>query len=131
MYRRFLIIFGLLLSVLLLSACSSASKEVTDTYWEYWQACQDGKQNTAGAMLTAEASARTEIEGKCMFTHDYINIIEEAFGGLEHTFSDDPTVEITEDGASIIWTDNQGYIIVVSMVKIDGEWKIQDLFWSV
>ena len=130
MYRRSVIIPVILLSALLLSACSSASKEVTDTYWEYWQACQDGMNNIAGAMLTADALARTEIEGVCMFTHDYINIIEETISGVEHTFSDDPIVEITEDTASIIWTDDQGYLIVVSMELMDGEWKIQGLFWS-
>jgi hypothetical protein len=115
---------------LIFSACSAPKNEIEDTYWTYWQACQDGNNDTAATFLTDDARTRTDIEGECMFTHDRINVIEGTIGGVEHSFPNDPDLKVYGTSASLIWIDDQGYMIVVSMLQVDGVWKIQNLYWS-
>ncbi|MBN1665706.1 MAG: hypothetical protein JW862_01410 [Anaerolineales bacterium] len=121
-----------LLSILLLAltACGSGGKSVDRLYWDYWQACQESKYGTAREMLTETALEKSDQVGVCGFTHDYINIIELARNGPQHTFNEDPEIIVDEDSARMMWIDDQGTITIILFYQVDGTWKVEDIIWS-
>ena len=123
-----------ILFVLSLAACGSQPAETeegpTAAYWAYFQACENGKYDSAVNYLTEEAKAQVESIGACGFTHDAINRVEAESTGIERTFSDDPGLDASEKSAVMTWIDDQGNLAMVHLVKDAEGWKVAYTVWS-
>lgn len=125
------LLFTLIVVVLatILAGCKAqASPE--EVYWQYWQACADGDFAAAKLLLAEDAVAVAEGLGVCAFTHDAINTIEAQQGNPAHTFSSDPQVNTSEKVTSLTWVDDQGSLAIVTLVAVDGTWRISQTSWS-
>jgi len=129
-FSKSLLIFTLF--VLVLTACQSqkSKKEADEIYWEYYQACEDGKYETAEEFITEEAKEKSASVGVCGFTHDAINDYLIARGEAERTFSQEPTVSGSGNRTVISWIDDQGNLANVFLNKTEDGWKISDALWS-
>ena len=121
-----LLVIGL---AVILVGCKSATT-AEDIYWQYWQACVDGDFDAAKLLLSEDAVALADALGVCAFTHDAINTIEAQQGNPPRTFSQDPVVNATEKVTSLTWIDDQGNIATVTLVEVEGSWKIIEAKWS-
>ena len=133
MINRFSLILLLSISIIfLLAACQSAETEEgpDDVYWEYYEACINGKYDTAEKLLDDLAKSQIDIIGVCGYTHDAINRIQIERGGTERTFSDDPTLDVRENRAVLTWIDDQGNLAIINLVKVGNEWKVSSAVWS-
>jgi hypothetical protein len=126
-----LLVLGLTLAFLavILAGCSQQT-EPEEIYWQYYEACAEGSFNEATLLLSENARETSRILGACGFTHDAINTIELENGNPTRTFSEEPTVNLQDNIASITWFDDQGHIAIVTLVLIDGEWKVTEATWS-
>ena len=122
--------FVLIIGAFILVSCGSPKVGAERVYWEYWEACSDGKFSDAELHLSPDAKNRSDAVGVCGYTHDAINIVEISRGNPARTFSKDPEVITQENSASLTWIDDQGNIALVSLLKIDDTWKILDAIWS-
>jgi hypothetical protein len=128
--RYFTLVFTLVILVIALAGCSQQN-DPEEVYWQYWEACSEGKFNEAALLLSENARETSRQLGACAFTHDAINTIEAQKGNPPRTFSQDPQVNVQEKAASIIWFDDQGNIATVILVLIEGEWKVTEATWSI
>jgi hypothetical protein len=121
------------LFILLLAACQSAPSEKSpdEVYWEYYQACQENRFETAEKLLTEGARAQRATVGVCGFTHDAINDYLKSQGETtERIFSEEPELTTQEDEAFLTWVDDTGNIANVILVKTDDGWKVDQTVWS-
>ena len=133
MKNKIFLIVLIAFSGLLLTSCAkelTPEEEVAQIYWEYWNACQEGKLQLVEPMLSDGAIDEARYVGVCGFTHDNINNIPQYSGGVEHTFSTDPQIVIIDDRAGLTWLDDQGTMTTVMLKKFDGVWKIHETVWS-
>jgi hypothetical protein len=127
--RLFTLLLTLMFLTILLAGCSQESKP-EEVYWQYYEACSDGRFDDARQWLTETAVNTSRSLGVCAFTHDAINVSEAQKGNPLRTFSDDPTLNQQERLASLTWFDDQGNIASVVLVEVDGEWKVTEATWS-
>ena len=129
-FSKILLILTLL--IVLLAACQSTGDNMgpDDAYWAYYEACESGRFGEAELLLTEDARAQKASVGICGFTHDAINEYERARGGTERTFSEEPELTVDENGAVMIWFDDQGNIATVFLVELEDGWKIAHSVWS-
>jgi len=120
----------ILLVIAFLAAGCSSTPGPEEVYWQYWDACTEGKFAQAERFLSKNAAQAAISLGKCAFTHDAINTVEAAQGNPPRTFSEEPEVTIKENNGMISWFDDQGNIAVVMMAKEDDSWKIVEATWS-
>lgn len=125
----FTVIATLTLLIFTMVACNP-SRDAENTYWKYWDACTKGEFIQAKNFLTEEAIASATTLGVCAYTHDAINTIETQQGNPPRTFLQDPVVKEGEGIAFLTWIDDQGNLFTVTLVKVDGEWKITESNWS-
>lgn len=123
-----LVSLGLVL-VLFMAGCSTQPDPET-VYWQYWEACSQGKFNEAVEFLSVNAREAARSLGSCGFTHDAINTIEAASGNPPRTFSEDPEITILETRSMVTWIDDQGNIAAIILVMEEGSWKISEATWS-
>jgi len=118
--------------VLSLVACQSAEPEEgpAESYWSYYEYCENKQFETAERYLDEEARAQKAAIGVCGFTHDAINRYEAERGGTERTFSEEPVTEISENSAVMSWVDEQGYLAIVHLIKTEDGWKVANTVWS-
>ena len=128
--RLSLILFISILLVLLLSACQSNEEGPAAAYWGYFEACDNGKYESARLFLDEEAKLQIDSIGVCGFTHDSINRYEAERGGTERTFSEEPVLEVEENNAVMTWVDDQGKVAIVQLIKTGDGWKIVQTMWS-
>ncbi len=114
---------------LILAGCKPEASP-DEIYWQYWQACADGDFSAAKLYLADDAVTTAETLGICAFTHDAINTIEAQQGNPARTFSQDPVLNASEKIASLTWIDDQGNLANVTLVAVDGIWKISETSWS-
>ena len=138
--RYIYLLFIAILTALLISGCSQIA-EPEEIYHEYYKgcdvvistmqsACKEGKFNDAKLLLDVNALETSRKLGACAFTHDAINTIEVQKGNPVRTFNQDPTVTKNDKRASILWLDDQGNIVAVTLALVDGHWKISNTTWS-
>ena len=127
--RYIYLLFIAILTGLLISGCSQIA-EPEEIYHEYYKACKEGKFNDAKLLLDVNALDTSRKLGACAFTHDAINTIEVQKGNPVRTFNQDPTVTKNDKRASILWLDDQGNIVTVALILVDGHWKISNTTWS-
>lgn len=129
-FSKILLIFAVF--VLLLAACRSTGDQLgpDETYWAYYEACENGRFGEAELLLTEDAQDQKATVGICGFTHDAINEYERANGRPARTFSEEPELMNEEDRAVMTWFDDQGNIANVILVKSDDSWKIAHTVWS-
>jgi hypothetical protein len=111
------------------TGCGSKSGP-EEVYWQYWDACTEGKFSEAEKYISETARETARILGNCAFSHDAINTVEATNGNPPRTFSEDPEVTIQDAFSSLTWFDDQGNIATVTLVKTDDSWKIVEAFWS-
>ncbi len=128
--RTFSILLILTILALALTACGSSKDDPEAVYWDYFQACENEKLIKAEGFLSPEAKSLAETIGVCGFTHDAINSIMAAQGGVIRSFSGDPEVQVQGDSAALTWFDDQGYLTTVFLKKVEGTWKILKTVWS-
>ena len=127
--RTFL--FALIIVGLSFTLAGCQSKDAPEAiYWQYWEACVDGNFDLAKELLTEDAVVIANTLGVCAFTHDAINTFEAQKGNPPRTFSQDPMVNTRDKITSISWFDDQGNLATVTLVEINGEWKVTEAFWS-
>lgn len=130
MQNRYLIlVYTLLFLVILLTGCDQGNTPET-VYWQYYEACSEGRFDEAKQKLSENAIDTSQPMGVCAFTHDAINARETQMDNPLRIFSDDPKVNQQEQIASLVWLDDKGNIAAVMLVLIDKEWKINEVTWS-
>ena len=127
--RYIYLLFIAVLTALLISGCSQIA-EPEEIYQEYYKACKEGKFDDAKLLLDVNALETSRKLGACAFTHDAINTIEVQKGNPIRTFNQDPTVTKNDKRASMLWLDDQGNIVAVTLALVDGHWKISNTTWS-
>jgi hypothetical protein len=130
MKNRTFLIASIVLGLAFILAGCKPEATVEDIYWDYWQACADGDFAAAKLLLSADAIAVSETLGVCAFTHDAINTVEAQQGNPARAFSQDPEINTRESVASLTWIDDQGNLAIVTLVAVDGGWKINQANWS-
>lgn len=126
---KFVLLFILGLLAPLSSGCDQQTKP-EKYYQKYYEACAQGKFDEAASYLAENARETSSTLGSCAYTHDAINTIEAQKGNPPLTFTQDPLVKIQETTAYMTWFDDQGNTALVSLILVDGEWKITDAIWS-
>ena len=129
MRSRILISSIILLTAILLVSCSQDSKPEV-IYWQYYDACTEGRFDDARQKLTESAIENAQSLGVCAFTHDAINTSETQKGNPIRTFSEEPTLNEHEKMASLTWIDDQGNIASVILIQVEGDWKVTEATWS-
>ena len=129
MTKIFKILVAFTLIAVLLTGCKSSSKAPDEVYWQYWEACSNGKFSKAETYLSEDAKTRTQPYGICGFTHDAINNIEISTGELAWTFSQPPEVIEEGDFALLTWISDEGSLAHITLIKVDGVWKVDEASW--
>lgn len=128
------ILLLLILMLLSLAACQSQSAETeegpTAAYWGYYEACENGKYDSAESLLAEAAKAQIDAVGVCGFTHDAINRVDAGSSGMERTFTDDPVLDTSGKRAVMTWIDDQGNLAIVNLIKDAEGWKVAYTIWS-
>jgi len=127
--RYFILALSLVILSVLLAGCSQGNKPET-VYWQYYEACSEGRFDDAKQNLADNAIETSRTLGVCAFTHDAINTSETQKGNPLRTFSKDPTMNEQGKIASLTWIDDQGNIASVILVLIEEEWKVTEATWS-
>ena len=130
MRNRYITILSLaVMAFILLVGCSQRA-EPEEIYQDYYKACKNGNFNDAKLLLDENAFETSRKLGACAFTHDAINTVEVQKGYPVRTFTQEPTVTTHEKKSSITWLDDQGSIATVTLLLVDGQWKISNTTWS-
>jgi hypothetical protein len=124
---KFLVAFTLI--AVLLAGCKSSGKSPDEVYWQYWEACSEGKFSKAESYLSEDAKTRTKPFGICGFTHDAVNNIEISSGRPAWTFSQPPEIVMEGDFALLTWITEEGSLSHVTLIRVEGEWKIDETSW--
>lgn len=129
MRNQNLISLLILLVTILLAGCNQDSKPEA-VYWQYYDACTEGRFDDARQKLTESAIETSRSLGVCAFTHDAINTSETQKGNPVRTFSEEPTLNEHQKMASLTWIDDQGNIASVILIQVEGDWKVTEATWS-
>ena len=135
--KIYVLVAIILIGVLVLMACSSQEESLDSrgpeaAYWQYWEACEERRDDIAATLLTsqAELDARTS-GGVCALTHDYVYKVGKFIGppeDLEQFSKASPEVNQEETRASLTWFPIEGSTTpIVVLQLVDGNWKIDEI----
>ena len=134
---KILIFFIVVLASLMVSCevlkVPSGATGPEEIYWNYWNACDQGKTKEAEQMLTEKGKLQSQYYGfgPCSLTHDFIYKMQIISGPQEKMpeFSKaKPEVSIKDDTATLTWMPIDGSITqIIVLKKIDGTWKINEI----
>ena len=122
-------LFVFAIMTVLLAGCKSSGNGPEDVYWKYWEDCSKGKFSQAETYLSEDAKSRTQPYGICGFTHDAINNMAISTGEPTWTFSQSPELIEDEDFALLTWISEEGGLAHITLIKVDGIWKIDEASW--